>query len=53
MNIVATEAGNPAPVHNALNEVVPLHAVLMRSPIRKMREGRLAQLVLLELPKIL
>ena len=37
----------------ALHEIVPLHAVLVRGSVGKMREGLLAQLVFFQLPEIL
>ena len=53
MNVVAAEASNSPPVHQALHEVVALHAILVSRPIGKMRERCLTQLVLFELPKVL
>src|SRR6266404_6141791 len=53
MHVVATEAGDPPPVHHALHEVIPLHAILMRCAVRKVRKGQLPQTVLLQLPEIL
>lgn len=53
MNVVARETGNSASVHHALHEVVPLHPILVRGSVCKMCEGRLAKLVVFELPKIL
>ena len=38
MNIVATETGDAAGVHDALHEVVALHPVLVRRAIGKVRE---------------
>src|SRR4029078_304664 len=52
VDVVTREARYAARVHQALYEVVTLHAVLVRRAIWEMREGLLAELVLLELPKI-
>ncbi len=51
--VVATKAGDPPPVHHTLHEVIPLHAILMRCALRKVRKGELAQCVLFQLPEIL
>ncbi len=53
VRIVTTEACNPAPVHYALHEIIALHAIFVRRAFGEVRERRLAQLVLLQLPKIL
>ena len=53
VHIVAAEAGDAARVHQALHEIVALHAVLVRRAVGEMREGGLAELVLFELPEIL
>jgi len=50
--IVATETGDPARVHEALNEVIALHAVLVRGSVGKMREACFAELVIFESPKV-
>ena len=50
--IVATEAGNPPCVHEAGDEVISLHAVLVRSSVRKVSKGRFSELVLLQLPEV-
>ena len=52
MNIMAAEAGDAAPIHQALHEIVALHSIFMGCSVREMREGRLAQLVLFQLPEI-
>ena len=52
-DVVAAEAGDAARVHQALHEVVALHAVLVRGAVGKVRERRLAELVLFELPEVL
>ena len=51
--VVATEAGNPVLVHHALHEIIPLHPILMRCAVRKVRKGQLAEGVLFQLPEIL
>src|ERR1035437_1246469 len=52
MHIVAIEAGDAAPVHDALHKIVPLHPVLVRRAVGKMREALLAQSMLFQLPVI-
>src|SRR6266404_2378616 len=52
VRIMAAEAGDAACIHQAGHEVVALHPVLVRRAIRKMCEGRLAKLVILELPEV-
>jgi hypothetical protein len=42
VDIVATGTFYAAPVHQALNKIISLHAVLMCRTVRKMRERRLA-----------
>ena len=42
MHIVAVEAGHTAPIHDALNEVVPLHPVLVSRTVSEMHEVCLA-----------
>jgi len=44
MRIVATEAGDAAGIHQALHEIVALHAVLVRRAVGEMGEGCFAQL---------
>lgn len=53
MHVVAGEASNSAPVHDALHKIISLHPVLMRRAIREMREGSLAKGDVFELPIIL
>lgn len=36
--IVTTEAGDPAPIHDAFDKIVPLHSVFVRSAIREVVE---------------
>ena len=48
---VMTRCANDAPpVHHALNKVIALHPIFVSGPIRKMRESRLPQCVIFELP---
>ena len=46
VDVMATEAGHPAPIHHALDEVVALHPILVTRSIGEMRERRLAELVI-------
>ena len=50
--IVATETRDAARVHEALNEIVPLHAVLVGGPIGEVREAYFSKLVLLQSPEV-
>src|SRR5262249_43152485 len=52
VRIVATETRDAARVHEALNEIVALHAVLVRRTLGKVREACFTELVLFKLPKI-
>lgn len=52
VRVMATEAANPARVHETGNEVIALHAILMASPVGEMREGCLAQLVFFQFPEV-
>jgi hypothetical protein len=52
VHVMAAEARDPASIHDALHEIVPLHAVLVRGAVGEMRERRLAEPVLLELPVV-
>ena len=52
VHIVAGETGDAARVHHALHEIVALHAILVRGAVGEMSEGRLAELVLFQLPEI-
>ena len=52
VDIMAAETRDAPPVHEALNEVIALHSILVRGPVGKVREGRLSQFVLLQLPEI-
>ena len=52
MHIVAAKACYTASVHDALHEIISLHAILMSAAIGIMREGRFTQRMLLKLPEI-
>ena len=52
VHIMAVKASDPAAVHHALCKIISLHAVLVCRTIRKMRETKLAERVILELPVI-
>jgi len=52
MNIVATEAGHAARIHQTVHKIVALHPILVRGTIGEVRERRLAQLMILQLPVI-
>src|SRR5450631_3496891 len=49
---MATDARDTAGIHQALHKIIALHAILVRSAIRKMSEREIAKFVILELPKI-
>lgn len=54
VHVVTIEASYSAAVHNALDEIVSLHAVFVRGAIREIIEiSRLANRVGFELPEIL
>jgi hypothetical protein len=53
MRIMATRAFDSSRVHDALNKIIPLHTVFMRSAIGEVGKRRLPKLVLLQPPKIL
>ena len=52
VHIVAAKAGDAATVHNALHEIIALHAVLMSGAIREVRECGLTEFVFFERPKV-
>ena len=52
MHIVAAKACYTASVHDALHEIISLHAILVSAAIGIMREGRFTQRMLLKLPEI-
>ena len=51
VDVMAAGALHPAGIHDALRKVVPLHAVFVRCPVRKVRERCLTQLVFFQFPK--
>jgi hypothetical protein len=51
--VMAAEARDTSSVHQALGEIISLHAILMGGAVREMREGCLPELVLLEFPEVL
>lgn len=53
VHIVTTEAGDPAPIHDALHEIIALHPVLVRSAIREVVEVRGSKRALFQPPVIL
>jgi hypothetical protein len=52
VNVVTTEARDTSRIHDALDEVVPLHPVFVPGGIGKMRERGFSEFVLLELPEV-
>ena len=52
VDVMAIETTDSATVHEALNEIVPLHPVLVRRAVRKIVEAALAENVIFELPEI-
>jgi hypothetical protein len=52
MYIVAAEAGHTASIHEALNEIISLHSVLMAGAVGKMGKRGFAQFVFFEPPKV-
>jgi hypothetical protein len=53
VHVVAAETRDAARIHQALDEVVPLHPVLVAGCVGKVRERRLTELVLFEFPEVL
>lgn len=53
MDIMARVASDSVSVHDALDEVVTLHAVFVRSTVREVVETGLAEGAVLEFPEIL
>ena len=45
VRIVAAETGDTAGVHQALDEIIALHAVLVRGTVGEVRKSRFAQSV--------
>ena len=52
MWIVATETGNAPSVHEAPDEIIPLHPVLVCRPVCEVGEGCPPELVFLQLPEV-
>src|SRR5579859_2858148 len=52
MGIVAAETSDAAGVHQALHEIIALHAILVCRAVGKMGERHLAELVIFELPEV-
>src|SRR5262249_1835154 len=52
MWVVATKAGDPARIHQTLDEIVSLHTVLVGGSIWEMRERRFGEFVVLKGPII-
>src|SRR3954469_9840517 len=52
VDIVTTEAGYSARVHNTRHKIVALHSILMRGVVGEVRKSGLAEFVFLQLPKI-
>lgn len=52
MRIVASKARYPVRIHSALDEIIALHSILMRSPFREMSERCLTQLVFFQFPEV-
>ena len=53
MRIVAAKTRDAASIHQALHEIVALHPVLVRGSVRKVRKGKIAELMFFELPVVL
>lgn len=51
--VMAGSASNPSSIHQALDEVIPLHAILVCGAVGKVRESGFTQLVLFQLPEVL
>lgn len=52
MCVVAAEARDAATVHHALHEIISLHAILVGGAVGIMREGRVAECMFFQLPKV-
>lgn len=52
MRIVTIEAGDAARIHQALDEIITLHPVLVRRSVGEVGEGRFAELVFVQLPEV-
>src|SRR5579863_7233138 len=53
MHIVATVTTDAASIHDALDVIISLHAVLMRRTVGEMSERLLAEFVVFQFPEIL
>jgi len=52
VRVMAIDARDASRVHQALHEIIALHAVLMRCSVGEMRKRQLAQLVVFKFPEI-
>ena len=52
VRVVAAEARYAATVHHALDEIISLHAILVSSAVCIMSEGRVAERMFFQLPKV-
>ena len=53
MRVVTVGACDAAGIHQALHEIIALHAVLVRGAVWKVGKGEIAQLMVFELPVVL
>lgn len=53
MDVVAAGALNAPRIHNALDEIIALHPVLVRGAVRKMCERHFTEFVLFKFPEVL
>jgi len=53
VHVVTTETCHAAPVHDALNEIITLHAVFVAGAVGEVHEVRFTEFVLFKPPKIL
>ena len=53
VHVVAAVAAHAVRVHDALHEIIALHAILVRGAVGEMRERLFAEFVLFQLPEIL
>ena len=52
MRIVATETGDAPSVHEAGDEIIPLHPVLVSGPVREVCESCFPDLVFFQSPEV-
>src|SRR5262249_18334810 len=52
VHVMATEAGDSTPVHDTLNKVITLHAILVTGPVGEMHKVGLTQFMLFETPEV-